>query len=89
MTESVQQGTVADLRNNGKTKFYTIMISVSYRHSECFVFESRTCNRSCVLHNRGAVLEKNRQIAVILFQKETSDMYHLESIDFFVCSSRF
>lgn len=66
---SVQYFTVALLRNDEKGKSYKIMISISRRHSKCFVAGSQNCDDICMLLGRDAALDEHRHIGVKLFQK--------------------
>lgn len=69
MMESVQNGTVAALRYNGKTKSFKNMESVFYMHPGCFVSGSWIFDGGGMLRDRAAKLDVTRQISVILFQK--------------------
>lgn len=64
---SVQHGKVAALRSNEKSKSRKNVITLSYWHSECFVFESQSSDGGCTLRDFGAAIIEPRQICVVFF----------------------
>lgn len=69
VTGAVQHGTLAALINNGKTKFYKRVMSLSNWYFKCTISGSWSCDGSGMLRARGAVLDGGREIGVVLFQK--------------------
>lgn len=66
VTGSVQRGKIAALRYSSKSKCCTSMINLSDQLSECLVSGSWDCNGSCTIRVRRAVVDRSRQISVIL-----------------------
>lgn len=69
VTRCVQYGTVAALRNSGKSKLYKSVISVPYRQSGSFVSGNRNCDGSSMLRCCGAVLDVGRRDGMVFLHK--------------------
>lgn len=69
LTGSVRHGALAALRGDGNSKSSKSVITYSYLHPECFVFENRKCDGSRTLRGCRNVLYGAKQMRKFVFQK--------------------